>query len=862
MDKLIMYYTSPAENSDLGWERQSLPLGNGYMGANVFGGLDSERIQMTSNELANPLNHGGLNNFSEVYIDFNHNTAENYIRGLNLNNATSFCEYDYNGAHYSRTAFTSYPDNCFALRIECDKQQLAFSLRVVIPYTDDKERKTAEVNAKDNKITARGCLPLHGLIFEAQVVLDTDGEITIDDNNLTVKNANFANVYYVQGTSYKLCSEVFLQKDTTKKALGADPHEKLVKLMNKCINLGYEELYYRHVKDYSDLFSRVELNLTNDENNLPTDILLERFKENEKDLRIVELYYQFGRYLLISSSRKGSLPSSLQGVWNVHDKSPWGCGYWHNINVQMNYWPAFSTNLAETFEPFASFVKAYLPRAEEIAGEYVKEFLPENYVEGKGECGWAIGTGSNAYSINPPEDHSGPGTGGLTAKLFWDYYDYTRDAEVLKNTAYPILKSMSKFLTKTVKNYDGRYLTARSASPEQSMSRYWITQLGHRQMYYHTVGCAFDQQLTYENGKDFIKCSELLGIYDDTYQIQKAQIDRYDPIHIGYSGQIKEFEEEHFYGEICEANHRHISHLMALMPGSLINSTTTAWMDAARKTLKYRGDKSSGWALAHRLCARTRAGEGENAFSLLCNILKMRTYENLWDWHPPFQIDGNFGAVAGTTEMLLQSHEGFVSLLPALPKAFKNGSFKGLKARGNFTVSCCWTNGFAQKVTVESCVGGSFKLRYKGVDNVVVTDSTGKTVKADKHGMFISFDTVKGETYTMTDFSEIYSFNSVCGLECLKNGLDITLKWNREDNGIFRVYKSVDDEPSYKFVCETTGTEFNDVFDTANSVQNYSVTVYDGKDLLTESVSASITVHNASQLEVDRYNHKFRQNNI
>lgn len=858
-----MFYNSPAENSDIGWERQSLPLGNGYMGANVFGGTDTERIQMTSNELANPIKEGGLNNFAEIYINFGHDDATDYVRGLNLNNATAFCRYNHNGIHYEREIFTSYPENCLAVKLTCDNAFLNFDLKIDIPYlTEDNSRKTGNVTVCDDKIILRGTMLLHGLIFEAQAVVDTDGELVCENDKIAVKNANYAYIYYVQGTSYKLDPKVFLEQDTTKKAMGEDPHQKVVALLKNIVELGYDKLYDRHTEDYSELFSRVQLNLTDKENDMPTDELLEAFKNNDSDLRIVELYYQFGRYLLISSSRKGTLPSSLQGVWNVHDKAPWSSGYWHNINVQMNYWPAFSTNLAETFEAYSDFVKAYLPRAQQMASQYIKEYLPENYVEGQGECGWAIGTGSNAYSINIPESHSGPGTGGLTTKLFWDYYDFTRDPDVLKNTAYPIMKSMSKFLTKSVKNYDGRYLAARSASPEQSLSVYWITQLGSKQMYYHTVGCAFDQQLIYENGKDFIKCAELLGIKDNAYNIQNEQINHYDPIHIGYSGQIKEYEEEHFYGEIGEANHRHISHLMALMPGSLINSSTTAWMDAAKKTIQLRGDKSTGWALAHRLCARARTGDGEHTFHLLKNIIKTRTYGNLWDWHPPFQIDGNFGAVAGATEMLLQSHEGFVSLLPALPNEWKSGSFKGIKARGNFTVGCLWSNAFADKVTVESVVGGEFRLRYPGVGNVTVKDGNGNDVANTKDDFFVSFDTVKGEVYTIENFAHITPFNSVKQLEYTKDGKDITLNWKKAEKGIYRVYKSVGDEPYYTFLCETESTEFKDVFDPQNTVQNYSVTVYDGKDKLTESVSSAITVHNASKLEVDRYIHRFRQNNI
>ncbi len=866
-NKLIMRYNKPAEDSDLGWERQSLPQGNGYFGANFFGRYDTERVQITSNEYANPLKQGGLNNFAELYFDFNHSDVKNYSRGLDLSNAVSFCEYEYNGAKYQRNTFVSYPDNCMVLKFSCDKPLLSFDMRMVIPYLNaepdgEPKRKTGTVTVAEGKLVMRGTLPLHGLIFEAQSYVDTDGELIFGEDKICVKNSNYANIYFVCGTNYKLCPEVFLENECTKKAMGEDPHEKVTALMENAVNLGYDKLYNAHVADYSELFSRVELNLTDGETDKATDELLQDFIADDSDLHIEELYYQFGRYLLISSSRIGTLPSSLQGVWNVHDKSPWGCGYWHNINVQMNYWPAFTTNLAETFPPFADFVKAYLPRAQQIAGEYIKEIMPENYVDSAGENGWAIGTGSNAYSINPPESHSGPGTGGLTSLLFYDYYDFTRDENVLNDTAYPILSNMAKFLIKCVKNYDGRYLTALSASPEQSISVYWINQLGTNQMYYQTVGCAFDQQLIYENGKAFLECAELLDKKDELYYKQKEQIDCYDPIHIGYSGQIKEFEEEDFYGEICEANHRHISQLMAVMPGKFVNSKTDAWMDAAKKTLEYRGDKSTGWALAHRLCVWARTGDGEHAYHLFKTLIKTRTYDNLWDWHPPFQIDGNFGAVAGVTEMLLQSHEGFLNILPTLPKAWKNGSFKGLKARGNFTVDCKWKDGCIEALNVESVCGNVLKIKVDYNNKLTVKDEIGNNVSYTLEDDIVTIVTEIGKKYIITGFEHCEKLEPVSNLFWAKDGSCVKISWDKTEKATYRVYKAIDDASTYTYLCDTADNCFVDDFDSNNYIQTYKVTKYDGKDLSTESVSSCVTVHNASKLQIDRYKHLFRQNNL
>jgi len=459
---------------------------------------------------------------------------------------------------------------------------------------------------------------------------------------------------------------------------------------------GYAALWKRHVSDFGGLMRRVRLDVP-----------------EEKLVRL----FQFGRYLLVSSSRPGTLPPNLQGVWCAHEESPWGNGYWHNINVQMNYWPAFSCNLAECFEAYAAFNAAFRPSTRRFAQAYLRRHVPENLpTEGETSDAWCIGTAAWPYLVaDGPGGHSGPGTGGLTAKLFSDWWEFTRDERILREYVYPTVHGMADFLSRCVVQTNGLYLSKFSASPEQASDR--------DGRYIRTVGCAFDPQMIWETGHDLVLLADRLGIRDDpVVRRVKEQLDRYDPVQVGDSGQIKEYREEHAYGEFGEYRHRHISQLVGLFPGTLICSERPDWMKAACYSLTERGDESTGWALAHRLLCWARLRDGDHARKLLLELLDKRTHPNLWDVHPPFQIDGNFGATAGVAEMLLQSHEGCIDLLPALPKAWaKKGSFSGLRARGGYEVGCSWTNGVPERVEIRSKDGSSPLVRFKGASGYSVT---------------------------------------------------------------------------------------------------------------------------------------------
>ena len=855
---LKLKYKTPAERTNDGWEKYSLPIGNGYGGASVFGGTDEERLQFTTNVFANDFRRGGVSNFLELYIDFN-DVAENYERGLDIKTGIAFSSYKSAFGLTKREAFFSYPDNVFAYRVETEKPK-DLKVRAVIPYLGvrsvDDGGRTGEIFANDGCVEIKGTLPSRELLYDAKVAVITDGEKTIENGEIVVKNALYAVILFVFDTSYKLCPEAF----STHKAVGEDPTEKVAARLNSALKSGYEKLKERHIADFSSIMNRVELDIGGRYDGRTTDELLSSYKDGNDEPYLEEVYYQYGRYLLVSSSRKGTPPASLQGVWTVHDKSPWGSGFWHNINVQMNYWHAFSANISKTFDAYADFFKAYLPEAEKNAKEWIEETNPEN---SDGDCGWIIGTGAFCYEVEGknPNSHSGPGTGGLTAKTFYDAYDFTRDKEFLKNYAYPAVHGMAKFLRKTLRDYDGRKLCSFSASPEQILSGEWVKEHKYQQ-YYHTVGCSFDQQMVKEVFADDLTLSEILGVCDETNKFEVENINSLDAVRVGYSGQIKEYDEENFYGEIGEAKHRHLSQLVALMPGEQITSDTPATLDAAKITLDYRGDESTGWALAHRLCSRARTGEGDHAYLLLQNLLKKRTHPNLWDVHPPFQIDGNFGATAGITEMLLQSHGGFVSLLPALPEKWNTVKFKGLKARGNFEISLAYADGMITECEIISRKGEPITMYYGGTTDKLEVKSEGRQIPVKTDGDKIYFSTDEGKTYTVTGFERRVNRLIASDFTASWQEDGVKLEW-KNDGKEYDVFRAKDSESGYTLIGKScSGEYFDKDFSKKNKARLTYKIVISGGDKNGKGNGATAFLNPASKLEKERYAYRFRVNNL
>ena len=613
-------------------------------------------------------------------------------------------------------------------------------------YNDEGTGRTGKVSAQNDLITLTGDIQFFRLPYEAQIkVIPSGGQLKAmndesgNNGTIRIQQADSVVLLINAQTAYQLKSSVFTASPENKFTGNEHPHRAVSQCIQKAADKGYEALCKEHIADYQSLFSRVDLRLCDETPGIPTDSLLHDYQRGKESLYMDELLFQYGRYLLIASSRKGSLPPHLQGAWSQYEYAPWSGGYWHNINIQMNYWAAFNTNLAEVFIPYVEYNEAFRQSANEKATSYIKKNNPDALSAIPEENGWTIGTGANAFSIDSPGGHSGPGTGGFTTKLFWDYYDFTRDEDILKKHSYPAMLGMAKFLSKTLKPTEEGYLLADpSSSPEQY----------HNGTTYQTKGCAFDQGMIWESFHDVLKAADILKEESPFLRTIKEQIGKLDAIQIGESGQIKEYREEKKYSDIGDPRHRHISHLCALYPGTLINAETPEWLKAATVTLNNRGDKSTGWGVAHRLNLWARVKDGDMAYQRYQLLLKKYILENLWNMHPPFQIDGNLGGTAGVAEMLIQSHEGYINPLPALPAAWRDGSYEGLVARGNFVVSVFWKQGLMTQMDVLSRAGGECVIQYKDIANFTIKDAKGKKVKTIRESKNrIRFATQKGNTY-------------------------------------------------------------------------------------------------------------------
>lgn len=778
-ENLYLWYDKPAnatvKDLENGWQNdaewlKALPVGNGFMGAMVFGDVNKERLQLNEKslwsgsmadndnpdayqslqEIRNLLFAGkykeateltnktqiargkgtGFGNGStvpygcyqilgDVWLDFNTTTAfTNYRRQLDIMNGVAQVQYQQNGVQFKREVFVSNPDRVMIVRLTASKAgSISFTLSVNRP-------ERYNTSAAQNKLTMQGHLNNgkggNGLAYEVDIVPVLEGgKMRTENNSLVIEKANSVTLVIGAATSYRLHYPDY-----------NNPHfkQELTQYVNKAVKTKYNSLLQKHVSDFSGHMHKAVLQLGNKADaKLPTDVLLAKNKEDRNGQYLYALYFQYGRYLLLSSSRKGSLPANLQGIWANKIQTPWNSDYHTNVNVQMNYWPAETANLPETHLQLVDLIESLVAPGSKTAAIHYKA------------RGWVMHPITNIWGYTSPGEHPSWGlhvaAGAWMSQHLWDHYDFTRDKNYLRRI-FPVLQQAAVFYVDwLVKDPEsGKLVSGPASSPENS----FVAPDGSVGTI--SMGPAHDNQLLYNLFSNTLQAAADLGIQNDTIKAIQQVLPQLATPAIGSDGRIMEWAKEFVERE---PEHRHISHLFALYPGSQISYFNTPELAAAaRKTLEKRGDGGTGWSLAMKISFWARLHDGDRALKLLNNLLNPvfansagtmaggGTYTNLFCAHPPFQIDGNFGATAGIAEMLLQSHESFIELLPALPASWKDGKVKGLCARGGYELSLQWKNGELQGATVLSNKGGSIKVKYKNRE--------------------FNLQTVAGKTYTLT----------------------------------------------------------------------------------------------------------------